>query len=164
MQTLGLADSTPRSESRLKSLFWPAIQSGADVDYLGVQGYWLCTLFAAVTLLSSAMMGQPVAGILVCLFYYLSGVGIRDVVERQILALEDFRGRDTRALRNRAAIKRRGLMRILTVAQILDLVENQRQGGRESLGGDLMLPREIARDHGVISGGVRERLGGKSRA
>lgn len=78
MQTLGLADSTPRSESRLKSLFWPAIQSGADVDYLGVQGYWLCTLFAAVTLLSSAMMGQPVAGILVCLFYYLSGVGIRE--------------------------------------------------------------------------------------
>jgi hypothetical protein len=39
MQTLGLSDSTPRTESRLKSLFWPTIQTGSDVDYLGAQGY-----------------------------------------------------------------------------------------------------------------------------
>src|SRR6266436_4591073 len=37
MQTLGLSDSTPRSESRLKSLFWPSIQSSSDVDYLGAR-------------------------------------------------------------------------------------------------------------------------------
>jgi hypothetical protein len=40
METLNLSDSTPRSESRLKSLFWPSIQNGADVDYLGTPGYW----------------------------------------------------------------------------------------------------------------------------
>jgi hypothetical protein len=37
MQTLGLSDSMPRSESRLKSLFWPSIESSSDVDYLGAQ-------------------------------------------------------------------------------------------------------------------------------
>lgn len=38
MQTLGLTDSAPRTEGRLKSLFWPSIQTGHDVDYLGTQG------------------------------------------------------------------------------------------------------------------------------
>lgn len=50
MQTLGLSDSTTRSEGRLKSLFWPSIKNGADVDYLGAQGYWVCTLIAIVSL------------------------------------------------------------------------------------------------------------------
>ncbi len=78
MQTLGLADSTPRSESRLKSLFWPSIQSGADVDYLGVQGYLLCTAFAILAFLSSVAIGHPIAGAVAFVFYYLSGVGIRE--------------------------------------------------------------------------------------
>ena len=43
MQTLGLSDSTVRSESRFKSLFWPSIHNGADVDYLAVQGFWVCS-------------------------------------------------------------------------------------------------------------------------
>ncbi len=48
MQTLGISDSTPRGESRLKSLFWPSIESGVNVDYLAVQGYWVCMLVAAL--------------------------------------------------------------------------------------------------------------------
>jgi hypothetical protein len=51
MQTLGLSDSTPRSEGRLKSLFWPSIQSGADVDYLAVQGFWVCTIVGVLALI-----------------------------------------------------------------------------------------------------------------
>ena len=78
MQTLGLADSTPRSENRLKSLLWPSIQSGADVDYIGAQGYWVCALFACLALISSTVIGHPIAGIFVFLVYYLSGVGIRE--------------------------------------------------------------------------------------
>jgi hypothetical protein len=78
MQTLGLSDSTPRSENRLKSLFWPSIQSGADVDYLGVQGYWLCTLIAVITFVFSAATGHGMLGTFVLLFYYLGGVGIRE--------------------------------------------------------------------------------------
>jgi hypothetical protein len=58
MQTLGIADSTPKSENRFKSLFWPDIESGADVDYLGTQGYLLCSLIAVVTLGMSVATGR----------------------------------------------------------------------------------------------------------
>jgi len=78
MQSLGLSDSTPRSESRLKSLFWPSIESGADVEYLGSQGYWVCTIVAVLTLVMSAAMGQVVMAILLALFFYLGGVGVRE--------------------------------------------------------------------------------------
>lgn len=79
MQTLGLSDSTVRTESRLKSLFWPSIQSGADVDYLAVQGFWVCTLVALMSLVSLAIFGrQPVTGVLVFLLFHLGGVGVRE--------------------------------------------------------------------------------------
>jgi hypothetical protein len=78
VQTLGLSDSTLRTESRLKSLFWPSINSGSDVDYLGAQGYWVC---AAVGVLSFAFLvisGHAIVGAFILLFYYLSGVGVRE--------------------------------------------------------------------------------------
>ena len=78
MQTLGIYESTPRSENRLKSLFWPSIDSGADVDYLGVQGYWICTLVSIVTLAALCMVGQPIMGIIFLLLYYIGGVGVRE--------------------------------------------------------------------------------------
>jgi len=78
MQTLGLSDSTPRTESRLKSLFWPSIQSGADVDYLGAQGYWVCTAVAFLSVIFFLALRQPITGVLILLFYYLGGVGVRE--------------------------------------------------------------------------------------
>jgi hypothetical protein len=78
METLGLSDSTPRTESRLKSLFWPSIQSGNDVDYLGTQGYWLCALVAVLALGVLVAASQPVTGAMAFLFYYLGGVGVRE--------------------------------------------------------------------------------------
>jgi hypothetical protein len=78
MQTLGLSDSTTHSESRLKSLFWPSIQSGADVDYLAVQGFWVCTIVGMVSLLALAVAGQPITAILVLLVFHLGGVGVRE--------------------------------------------------------------------------------------
>jgi len=78
MQTLGLSDSTTRTESRLKSLFWPSIQSGADVDYLAVQGYWVCTLVGVVSLIFLALARQPITGTLVFLLFHLGGVGVRE--------------------------------------------------------------------------------------
>jgi len=83
MQTLGLSDSTPRTENRLKSLFWPSIQSGADVDYLGAQGYWVCVLLAVFSFVVSAGTGHPIVGLLLLLYYFLGGVGVR---ERSIYA------------------------------------------------------------------------------
>lgn len=78
MQTLGLSDSTPHTENRLKSLFWPSIQTGADVDYLGTQGYWVCTLVGAATFVFSAITGHPIVGVIVLVFYYVGGVGVRE--------------------------------------------------------------------------------------
>jgi hypothetical protein len=78
MQTLGLSDSTPRTESRFKSLFWPSIQTASDLDYLGVQGYWVCAAVAGISLVVLVISGQPMMGSFVFLFYYLSGVGVRE--------------------------------------------------------------------------------------
>jgi hypothetical protein len=58
MEILELSESTPRSESRLKSQFWPSIDSGADVDYLGTQGYWVCTAVAVISFGALALRGQ----------------------------------------------------------------------------------------------------------
>src|SRR5229473_95078 len=78
METLGLSGSAERSEGRLKSLFWPSIQNGTDVDYLGAQGYWVCTIVAIVSFVFLAINGQPITGVAVLLFYYVGGVGVRE--------------------------------------------------------------------------------------
>jgi hypothetical protein len=78
VETLGLSDSTPRIDGRLKSLFWPTIQNGSDVDYLGAQGYWVCTVVAVLSFVFLASSGQPITGVLILLFYYLGGVGVRE--------------------------------------------------------------------------------------
>ena len=79
MQTLGLSDSTTRSESRLKSLFWPSIQSGVDVDYLAVQGFWVCTIVGGMSFASLAFFaGQPITGLTVFLLFHFGGIGVRE--------------------------------------------------------------------------------------
>jgi hypothetical protein len=89
MQTLGVSDSLPHSESRIKSLFWPSIRSGSDVDYLGIQGYWVCTFVALMTLVvplfsmwSVATARQVIIILLFfgmfSLFFYVGGTGVRE--------------------------------------------------------------------------------------
>jgi hypothetical protein len=77
METLGLSDSTTRTESRLKALFWPSIETGSDVDYLGLQGYWVCTVVAVISAAFLLVSGQPIVAMLVLIFYYFGGVGVR---------------------------------------------------------------------------------------
>jgi|SRR5215469_7181756 len=78
MQTLDLSGSESRSEGRLKSLFWPSIRTGSDLDYLGTQGFWVCTLVAAVSFVFSVVLGKPIIGGLMFVFYFLGGVGVRE--------------------------------------------------------------------------------------
>jgi hypothetical protein len=78
METLDLSGSTPRSENRLKSLFWPSIQTATDVDYLGGQGYWVCTVVAVLSFGFLVFTGQAISGAATLLFYYLGGVGVRE--------------------------------------------------------------------------------------
>jgi hypothetical protein len=78
MQTLGISDSTPRSEGRLKSLFWPSVETGTDVDYLGSQGYWICAVVGLFSCVTLAMLGQSVMALVVLLYFFLGGVGVRE--------------------------------------------------------------------------------------
>lgn len=78
MQTLGLSDSTPRTESRLKSLFWPSIQTASDLDYLGTQGFWMCAVVAVLSCILLLIVGNPLLGLVIFLFYYLGGIGVRE--------------------------------------------------------------------------------------
>ncbi len=78
MQTLGLSESTPRSESRLRALFWPAIRNRTDLDYIGRQGFWICFLVAVFTVVVSFFAGFSLAGIFDGLFFFLAGVGVRE--------------------------------------------------------------------------------------
>jgi len=78
MQTLGLSDSSVRTESRLKSLFWPSIQSGADVDYLAVQGFWVCTIIGVLSLVFQVLAGNPITGLLILLLFHFGGIGVRE--------------------------------------------------------------------------------------
>jgi hypothetical protein len=69
----------PRSEGRLKSLFWPSIQSGADVDYLAAQGFWVCTIVGVISLVFLALFArQPITGLLVFLLFHFGGIGVRE--------------------------------------------------------------------------------------
>ena len=78
METLNLSESTPRTESRLKTLFWPTIQNATDVDSLGTKGFWSCALVAGISLVYLVATGQPISGLAVFLLFYLGGVGVRE--------------------------------------------------------------------------------------
>jgi hypothetical protein len=78
MQTLDLSGSEARSDGRLKSLFWPSIRTGSDLDYLGTQGFWVCTVVAVVSVVFYSISGKPTYGAVIFLFYFLGGVGVRE--------------------------------------------------------------------------------------
>jgi hypothetical protein len=78
VQTLGLTDSAPRTEGRFKSLFWPSVKTGNDVDYLGTQGFWVCTLVAIFSFVVYAFTGHEILAAIVLLFFFLGGVGVRE--------------------------------------------------------------------------------------
>jgi len=78
METLNLSGSSPREEGRIKSLFWPSVRTGADVDYLAVQGFWLCTLLATLSLWFLIMGGQPVVAFLIFIVLHFGGIGVRE--------------------------------------------------------------------------------------
>jgi hypothetical protein len=77
MQTLGLSDSTPRSEGRLRALLWPTIRNSVDYDYVTQQGFWVCVLVAAFTFgLASFLRSIPTA--LEGVFFLLAAIGVRE--------------------------------------------------------------------------------------
>ena len=77
MQTLGLSESTPRTESRWRALLWPTIRNEGDFDYVTAQGFWICLVVAAFTIVFSAIAGSPAMGTFEGTFFFLAGVGVR---------------------------------------------------------------------------------------
>jgi hypothetical protein len=78
METLGLSDSPPASKGRIRSLFWPSIRNGTDVDNLGSQGYWVCLFVAVISFALLTALGRPILAVAIFLFYYLGGIGVRE--------------------------------------------------------------------------------------
>jgi hypothetical protein len=78
MQTLGLASDTKPTDGMFKRLFWPTIENQYDVDLVGQQGFWVCTVVAAVTTVALIVMGQVVLGVLIGVTYFLAGMGVRE--------------------------------------------------------------------------------------
>jgi len=80
MQQLGLADSTTKTDNRLKALLWPTIRTRVDLDTVTTQGFWICLLVGCVGLALSFTTGNPVVIFLTATqsaFYVLAGFGVR---------------------------------------------------------------------------------------
>jgi hypothetical protein len=78
VQTLGLSDSTPRTESRGRALFWPTIRNDGDFDYVTRQGFWVCFLIGGVTLVVSIFSGASAMAYFESIFFFLAAFGIRE--------------------------------------------------------------------------------------
>lgn len=88
MQSLNLSGDQKKSDGRLKSLFWPAVENAWDVDYLGQQGFWICLFIAVISLVwaaipafeipNLALRGLALAiGAIVSFMYLVGGMGVR---------------------------------------------------------------------------------------
>ena len=83
MQTLGLASEQKPTDGMFKRLFWPTIENQYDVDLMGVQGFWVCTVCAVLSMILLIATGNALIGILIGITFFLGGMGVR---ERSIAA------------------------------------------------------------------------------
>lgn len=123
MQTLRLSESTAQPDSRLKSLFWPSVQSSNDVDYLGSQGYWVCAIVGVWACAVTMLHGHGIAGALGLAFYYFGGVGVRERSRYAALAvlgmfLADFFAA-VMAIGPAAVVSGSGIIRIVITALLI---------------------------------------------
>ncbi|HUO17152.1 MAG TPA: hypothetical protein VMX38_19375 [Verrucomicrobiae bacterium] len=48
------------------------------MDYIAVQGFWVCTIVGAMSLVFLTLTGQPITGFVIFLLFHLGGVGVRE--------------------------------------------------------------------------------------
>lgn len=81
MQNLGLSDSTPKTEGRIKSfvhsLVWADINDEFDVDQTTRNGFWVCAAVAIMTLVVAPFQGQTADGVVNAVFFMLGAFGVR---------------------------------------------------------------------------------------
>ncbi len=89
MQSLNLSGDSKKSDGRLKSLFWPSVESAWDVDYLGQQGFWICAAIAIINFAFISLAGfefsNPatraadfVLGLTFSFVFFVGGMGVRE--------------------------------------------------------------------------------------
>lgn len=77
MQTLGLSSKPEPTDNLFKRLFWPRIESQYDVDLLGQQGFWVCTIVAVLSVILLLAMRMPVVALVTATIFFLGGCGVR---------------------------------------------------------------------------------------
>ncbi len=77
MSILGLSGEASREENIFKRIFWPANQP-YEADSLGQQGLWVCIVVAVIAAAVSVLTGHPLIAVLMLLFYWLGGMGVRE--------------------------------------------------------------------------------------
>jgi len=78
MQTLGLSSSPQPTDNIFKRLLWPAVESQYDVDLLGQQGFWVCTIVATLSLVLMLALRMPITGLITAIVFFLGGCGVRE--------------------------------------------------------------------------------------
>ena len=101
------------------------------------------------------MLDDNAAGLVEFADAFDSGIGIGDIVVGKLFTLKLFCSGDAGAFNVSFFIESRFLVRVFTVAQILRLFKGEGQRGRVA---DAGLGAEVARDEGVIVGGVLKDL------
>jgi hypothetical protein len=77
MSMLGLDSEPTKDDNLFQRLFWPSNQPG-EMDTLGQQGFWVCLIVGLISGVVSILTGHPVVGLLVAVFYWLGGIGVRE--------------------------------------------------------------------------------------
>ncbi len=74
---LGLSGEPTQDDNLFKRLFWPS-NNPTEVDTLGQQGFWICLIVGLVSTVASLLTGHPLLGLLLLVFYWLGGMGVRE--------------------------------------------------------------------------------------
>jgi hypothetical protein len=79
METLGLSPSTPKPTSRLKELFWPAIEAEVAAGTVARNAMYACLFIAITTAAVGLMAGQDALALIDPLLFALAGIGVRQL-------------------------------------------------------------------------------------
>ncbi len=77
METLGLSDSTPKPEGRLRALFWPRIESDVAADTAAQNAMYAALGIAALTTIGALVRLVPLASLLDAALFVVLALGIR---------------------------------------------------------------------------------------
>jgi len=79
METLGLSPSNPKPTSRIRELFWPAIEDEVAAVTAARNAMYACLFIAALTGVAGLMAGQGAWVWVDVLLYVMAGIGVRQL-------------------------------------------------------------------------------------